>query len=67
MICSEADNSDSEQVELEGGKTGSAVAAVIRKKQGVSGKHDEFIGNLVIVRDITTEKEKLVWPHRMSN
>lgn len=57
MICSQRDNSVSVQVELEGGKTGSAVAAAILKKQASSGRLDEFIGNLVIVRDVTSEKE----------
>jgi signal transduction histidine kinase len=44
-------------VELEAGRTGSAVGAAIRRKQATSGKQDEFIGNLVIVRDVTSEKE----------
>jgi PAS domain S-box-containing protein len=57
MICSHLDHPVSVQVELEGGRTGSAVAAAIRKKQAASGKADEFIGNLVIVRDVTSEKE----------
>lgn len=57
MICSQSDSSDSTQVELEGGRIGSAVAAAIRKKMVSSGKQDEFIGNLVIVRDVTSEKE----------
>ncbi len=45
------------QVELQGGRTGSAVSAAILKKQASSGKSDEFIGNIVIVRDVTSEKE----------
>jgi PAS domain S-box-containing protein len=57
MICPELDHPVSVQVDLEGGRTGSAVAAAIRKKQAASGKSDEFIGNLVIVRDVTSEKE----------
>ncbi len=57
MVCSQLDHPVSVQVELEGGRTGSAVAAAIRKKQASSGKSDEFIGNLVIVRDVTSEKE----------
>ncbi len=57
MIRMQSDNPVAVQMELEGGRTGSAVAAVIRKKQAFSGKADEFIGNLVIVRDVTSEKE----------
>lgn len=57
MICSESEHPDSTQVELEGGRIGSAVAASIRKKQVLPAKQDEFIGNLVIVRDVTSEKE----------
>lgn len=57
MLCSKSDHSVSSRIELEGGRTGSAVAATILKKQASSGKPDEFIGNLVIVRDITSEKE----------
>ena len=57
MICSKLEHPVSVQVELEGGRTGSAVAAAISKKQATSGKPDEFIGNLVIVRDVTSEKE----------
>lgn len=44
-------------VELTGGRIGSAVGAVISKKQTASGKAEERIGNLVIVRDVTSEKE----------
>lgn len=57
MICAQLDHPVSVQVELEGGRTGSAVAAAIRKKQASFLKGDEFIGNLVIVRDVTSEKE----------
>jgi signal transduction histidine kinase len=57
MICSQLDHPVSVQVELEGGRTGSAVAAAISKKQTSSGRGDELIGNLVIVRDVTSEKE----------
>ncbi len=57
MIGSQLDHPVSVQVELDGGRTGSAVAAAISKKQASSGKQDEFIGNLVIVRDVTSEKE----------
>lgn len=56
-ICSQSETPFTAQVELEQGRTGSAVAAAIRKKQAVSGRPDEFIGNLVIVRDVTSEKE----------
>jgi len=55
--CSKADSSRTTQVELQGGKTGSAASAAILKKQALSGKSDEFIGNIVIVRDVTSEKE----------
>ncbi|MDD5285678.1 MAG: ATP-binding protein [Desulfuromonadaceae bacterium] len=57
MICSKSDHPLAAQVELEGGRTGSAVAAAILKKQKSSSRPDEFIGNLVIVRDVTSEKE----------
>lgn len=57
MICSKLEHPVSVQVELDGGRTGSAVAAAISKKQLATGKPDEFIGNLVIVRDVTSEKE----------
>ena len=57
MVCSQIDHPVSVQVGLEGGRTGSAVAASIHKKQALSGKPAEFIGNLVIVRDVTSEKE----------
>ncbi len=57
IICSQSDHPVSAQVELEGGRTGSALAAAIRKNQTSSGKQDEFLGNLVIVRDVTSDKE----------
>lgn len=57
MICSQLDHPVSVQVELEGERTGSAVAAAISKKQTSSGRPDGYIGNLVIVRDVTSEKE----------
>jgi len=57
MICSQSDHPVAVQMELDGGRTGSAVAAAIRKKQTFSDKPDEFLGNLVIVRDVTSEKE----------
>jgi PAS domain S-box-containing protein len=41
------------QIELQQNRVGSAVGAAIRRKQG----KDDFIGNLVIVRDVTSEKE----------
>jgi PAS domain S-box-containing protein len=56
-ICSQSDTPFTAQVELDGGRTGSAVGAAIRKKQASSGRPDEFIGNLMIVRDVTSEKE----------
>lgn len=56
-ICSDAETPFTAEIPLEGGRTGSAVAAAIRKKQAASGRQDEFIGNLVIVRDVTSEKE----------
>ena len=55
--CSKSDSSRTTQVELEDGRTGSAVIAAIHKKQAFSGKPDEFIGNIMIVRDVTSEKE----------
>ena len=57
MICAQDDHPAAVQMELDGGRTGSAVAAAITRKQNLSDKPDEFIGNLVIVRDITLEKE----------
>ncbi len=45
------------QLELKGGGTGSAVGAVIHRKQTAAKRQDECIGNLVIVRDVTSEKE----------
>lgn len=56
-INSQSETPFTAQVELEQGRTGSAVAAAIRKKQASTGRPDEFIGNLVIVRDVTSEKE----------
>jgi PAS domain S-box-containing protein len=55
--CSKSESPFTAQVELEEGRTGSAVIAAIHKKQAFSGKPDEFIGNIVIVRDVTSEKE----------
>lgn len=57
MSYSQTDHPAAVQMELAGGSTGSAVAAVIRKKQALSDKPAEFLGNLVIVRDVTSEKE----------
>ena len=45
------------QMELQQKRTGSAVGAAIRRKQGANGKKEDVIGNLVIVRDVTSEKE----------
>ena len=45
------------QMDLDEGRTGSAVAAAIRKRRASSDRPDEFLGNLVIVRDVTHEKE----------
>ncbi len=45
------------QVELQGGRTGSAIVSAIRRKLYSSARQDEFIGALVIVRDVTSEKE----------
>ncbi|HIJ80307.1 MAG TPA: response regulator [Desulfuromonadales bacterium] len=57
MVCSSSEVPVTSQVQLQDGRTGSAVAAPIRKKQTSRGLHDECIGNLVIVRDVTSEKE----------
>ncbi|MDD2854615.1 MAG: ATP-binding protein [Desulfuromonadaceae bacterium] len=57
MVCSQSEHPVSAQVELVGGGVGSAVAAAIRKQQTTFFKSDEFIGNLVIIRDVTSEKE----------
>jgi PAS domain S-box-containing protein len=44
-------------VELEGGRVGSVAGAAIFRKQEARGLDDECIGNLFIVRDVTSEKE----------
>ena len=56
-ICSNSESTYNAQLELHDDRTGSAVGASIRRKQNTTGKKDEFIGNLVIVRDVTLEKE----------
>jgi PAS domain S-box-containing protein len=56
-ICPDSESTYNAQLQLQDGRTGSAVGAAIRRKQNASGKKDEFIGNLVIVRDVTMEKE----------
>ncbi|OGT97964.1 MAG: hypothetical protein A2079_02300 [Geobacteraceae bacterium GWC2_48_7] len=56
-ICSDSEIPFTTQVDLTDGRTGSAVGAAIRRKQASTGKKEEIIGNLVIVRDITSEKE----------
>lgn len=45
------------QLELQGNRTGSAIVSAIRRKQQSPSRQDEFIGALVIVRDVTSEKE----------
>ena len=57
MICAQPDSPVSVQMELGDGRTGSAVTAAICKNHASSCKQDEFIGNLVIVRDVTSDKE----------
>jgi signal transduction histidine kinase len=42
---------------LQGNRTGSAIVSAIRRKQQSPSRQDEFIGALVIVRDVTSEKE----------
>lgn len=44
-------------IELPGSRTGRAVATAIRKKSSFVDMDYEYIGSLVIVRDITMEKE----------
>lgn len=56
-ICSDTEAAFTAQIELCDGKTGSAAGAGIRREQAPHGKKDECIGNLVIVRDVTLEKE----------
>ena len=56
-ICPDAETPFTAQIELRQGRTGAAVGAAIRRKQTSTGKGDEFIGHLVIVRDVTSEKE----------
>lgn len=56
-VCSDSETPFTTQVELADGRTGSAVGASIRRKQKSAGKKEEFIGSLVIVRDVTSEKE----------
>ncbi len=43
------------QVALEGGRIGSAIGTAVYRR--VEGEEDEFIGYLIIVRDITHQKE----------
>ncbi|HEY4745672.1 MAG TPA: response regulator [Desulfuromonadaceae bacterium] len=45
------------QLELQENRTGSAIVSAIRRKQHSPSGQDEFIGALVIVRDVTSEKE----------
>ena len=45
------------QMQLQQKRIGSAVAAAIHRKQATPGKKDDFLGHLVIVRDVTSEKE----------
>ena len=56
-ICPDSVAPFTAQMELQGERTGSAVGAAIRRRQAKASKKDEFIGNLVIVRDVTSEKE----------
>lgn len=56
-ICISEDHTSTINVELKDGRIGSAVGAAICKKQTTNGKQDEFVGNLIIVRDVTSEKE----------
>lgn len=56
-ICTTGDLPITSEVPLKGGRIGSAVGAPIRRKQAASGRQDEYIGNLMIVRDVTSEKE----------
>lgn len=55
--CGTRDAATTAVVALTGNRTGSAVGAPITRKQGTSGKAEEFIGNLMIVRDVTAERE----------
>ncbi len=57
MTCMQADHPMAVEMVLSGGRTGSAVAAAIHKQKAFSDTPDEFLGNLVIVRDVTSEKE----------
>ena len=43
------------QVELAGGRIGSAIGTAVYRR--VEGEEDEFIGYLIVVRDITHQKE----------
>ncbi|AGX88203.1 response regulator [Candidatus Symbiobacter mobilis] len=57
MAASAADHPAAVQLELPNGNTGSAVAAPIRKRYSACGNPDALLGSLVIIRDVTTEKE----------
>jgi PAS domain S-box-containing protein len=56
-VSPDSDTLCTAQMELQQKRTGSAVGAAIRRKQGSCGKKDDFLGYLVIVRDVTSEKE----------
>ncbi len=45
------------EIALAGGRTGCAVASAIHRKRYQTGTEDECIGSLVIIRDVTSEKE----------
>lgn len=45
------------EIALAGGRTGWAVASAINRKRYQTGTEDECIGSLVIIRDVTSEKE----------
>lgn len=44
-------------VQLAGGKTGSAIGAPVTRVTDAINQTEEFVGNLVIVRDVTAEHE----------
>lgn len=58
MTLASSGNAAAVPMELANGRAGSAVAATIGKKNPAGAdKPDELLGNLVIVRDVTSERE----------
>jgi len=56
-ICYSCDSPLTAEVPLADDRIGSAVVAPIFTQNTASGRQDKFIGSLMIVRDVTSEKE----------